>query len=411
MNRSFPNGESLLGVAGAGPQGGPGEGGRTRRLTIGGPRSPAPGVRSCCRANPGPSTNQPLGVSPRFVEPDANALRLVLFQQAIRYLFPTLLLIALIALATSARADDVPKLKEISVTSTLDGSPQPSLLWVPESAASEARPLLVSLHSWSGDYRQDRSEWYRQAVRRDWIYLQPNFRGVNDHPEGCGSPLARQDILDATEWVIRDHKVDTERIYLAGVSGGGHMSLLMAARHPQRFSAVSAWVGISDLSEWYRFHSRGGRPQRYAQMIAASCGGPPGSSAEVDREYHERSSIHFLQQAVGLPLDINAGVLDGKTGSVPIHHSLRAFNVVAAAGGYDTIPEAEMNVLWERGRLPEPGPDDETPDETYGRDILLRRQAGAARVTIFDGTHEALPSAACEWLSQQSRPTSSTSVK
>lgn len=146
-------------------------------------------------------------------------------------------------------------------------------------------------------------------------------------------------------------------------------------------------------------------------MIAASCGGAPGASDEVDRQYHERSSIHYLQQAVGLPLDINAGVLDGKTGSVPIHHSLRAFNVVAAAGGYDTIAEPEMDALWEHGRLPEPQPGDETPDASYGRDILLRRQAGAARVTIFDGTHEALPTAACEWLSQQSRPTSSSKVK
>jgi pimeloyl-ACP methyl ester carboxylesterase len=356
------------------------------------------------------SRNQPLGASPRFGESDAGALRLIPIRGAVCLLLPTLLLVQL-ALATPATADDVPKLSEISVTSTLDAAPQPSLLWVPESAQAEPRPLLVSLHSWSGDYRQDRSEWHWQAVRREWIYLQPNFRGVNDHPQACGSPLARQDILDATEWVLRAHNVDTERIYMAGVSGGGHMSLLMAARHPQRFSAVSAWVGISDLRDWYRFHARGGRPQRYAQMIAASCGGPPGVSEEVDRQYRERSSIHFLQQAVGLPLDINAGVLDGKTGSVPIHHSLRAFNVVAAAGGYDTISETEMDLLWERGRLPEPDPGDETLDETYGRDILLRRQAGAARVTIFDGTHEALPSAACEWLSQQSRPTSSSDVK
>lgn len=319
------------------------------------------------------------------------------------------LAVLLVALSTGAFAAG--PLTEISVVSTLDGTPQPSLLWVPPAATDEPRPLLVSLHSWSGDYRQDRSAWLEQALPRKWIYLQPNFRGVNDQPQACGSELARQDILDAVEWVIRNHNVNTEKIYLAGVSGGGHMSLLMAARHPQRFSAVSAWVGISDLTAWYEFHSQGGKPERYAQMIAASCGGPPGASPEVDRQYHERSSIHFLQQAAGLPLDINAGVKDGKTGSVPIHHSLRAFNVVAAAGNYPTIPESEMDLLWERGRLSEPQPGDETPDPSYGRDILLRRQAGAARVTIFDGTHEALPGAACEWLSQQSRPTSTSRVK
>ena len=131
----------------------------------------------------------------------------------------------------------------------------------------------------------------------------------------------------------------------------------------------------------------------------------PGASVEVDREYRERSPIFFLQNAVELPLDICAGVKDGKTGSVPIHHSLRAFNVVAEAGGHATIPAATMDELWGQGRLTSPQPEDEVEDPTYERAILLRRQAGKARVTIFDGGHEALPAAACDWLARQSRPT------
>lgn len=319
--------------------------------------------------------------------------------------FSTIIFAALLAALGTAIADaELPRLAEIRVTSTHDGTPQPSRLWLPDAAATEPTPLLVSLHSWSGDYTQDRSRWHQQAVDHGWIYLQPNFRGVNDHPEACGSPAARQDILDAIDWVIGRHNVDTSRIYLAGVSGGGHMSLLMAARHPERFSAVSAWVGISDLASWYRFHARGGKPERYARMIAACCEGAPGTSSAVDRQYRERSAIHYMHQAVGLPLDVNAGVRDGKIGSVPIHHSLRAFNVVAQAGGHETIPETEMDRLWEQGRLTPPQPGDEAADPTYGRAIRLRRQAGAARVTIFDGGHEAFPGAACAWLARQSRP-------
>lgn len=325
---------------------------------------------------------------------------------------PVLLRFTLVVLAVTGTGPmlagaDLPPLAEIRVTSTVDGSSQPSRLWAPE-VGDAAAPLLVSLHSWSGDYTQDRSEWQAQAVARNWIYLQPNFRGVNDHPEACGSALARQDILDAIAWVIQRHRVDTQRVYLAGVSGGGHMSLLMAARHPERFSAVSAWVGISDLEAWYQFHSRTGRPERYAQMIAASCGGAPGTSADVDQQYRERSSIHFLANAVGLPLDINAGVTDGKTGSVPIHHSLRAYNVVAGAGGHETIAEAEMDFLWEHGHLERPRASDDALDAAYERTILLRRQAGAARVTVFDGGHEGLPVSACRWLATQSRPTRPT---
>ncbi len=306
----------------------------------------------------------------------------------------------------SLAADGLPRLSEVQVVSTVDGEKQPVRYWAPESAKTQPTPVLVSLHTWSGDYTQDRSEWLREAVKRGWIYVQPNFRGRNDHPEACGSALARQDILDALDWAIGQFKADTARVYLAGTSGGGHMSLLMAARHPERFSAVSAWVGISDLADWYRFQSPEGKPGNYARMVAASCGGPPGASEEADREYRERSPIHFLQNAVGLPLDISAGINDGKTGSVPIHHSLRAFNVVAAAGGHETVPEPTMDELWDQGRLSSPQPGDEAVDPTYGRAILLRRSAGKARVTIFDGGHEDLPGAACNWLATQTRPTS-----
>ena len=58
-------------------------------------------------------------------------------------------------------ADDLPPLSEISVTSSLDGSRQPSRTWIPERASQRPTPLFVFLHSWSGDYRQDNSAWLK----------------------------------------------------------------------------------------------------------------------------------------------------------------------------------------------------------------------------------------------------------
>jgi poly(3-hydroxybutyrate) depolymerase len=313
-------------------------------------------------------------------------------------------LAALVMVGPVAGAD-APPMQEVRVTSTLDGTRQPARLWAPETAKTEPRPLLVQLHSWSGDFTQDRSDWLREAVRREWICLQPDFRGRNDHPEACGSRLARQDILDAIDWVSGRFTVDDSRIYLAGVSGGGHMTMLMAGYHADRFSAVSAWVGISDLADWHRFHVKDGVPQNYARMIALCCGGAPGASAEVDAEYRARSPLTVLHQVGDLHVDLNAGVKDGKTGSVPIHHSLRAFNAIAGAGGHPLIAEVEMDELWRTERLAKAGPRDTEEDPTYGRAIRLRRRAGNARVTIFDGGHEGLTAAACAWLAQKSRPT------
>jgi len=299
----------------------------------------------------------------------------------------------------------------IEVKSTLDQSLQPSLIWAPEAAKTTPTPLLVFLHSWSGTYKQNNAKWQKEAIKRGWIYLHPNFRGVNQQPEACGSQLARQDILDAIDYVIEHYQVDPSRIYLAGSSGGGHMTMLMAGHHPDRFSAASAWVGISDLADWYRFHVKDGKPQNYARMILKSLTEKPGVSSQVDAEYRDRSPLYWIGNATEVPLDLNAGVTDGQSGSVPFAHTLRAFNMLAEKNQTTPVSKAEMQQLWDHGKLKDPQSTDQATDETYGRDIHLRRNSGLARVTIFEGGHEGLPGPACEWLSKQSRDTSAFGKK
>ncbi|MFO1005186.1 MAG: prolyl oligopeptidase family serine peptidase [Planctomycetaceae bacterium] len=294
-------------------------------------------------------------------------------------------------------------LREAEILSSLDGQLQSIRYWIPEKPG--LHPVLLSLHSWSGDYKQDHSDWLREAYDREWVFLEPNFRGRNDNPAACGSALARQDLVDAIDWAIERNWADRERIYVAGVSGGGHMAMLLAAYHPQRISAVSAWVGISDLREWHTFHVKPDGPDNYALMTQASCGGAPGKSAEVDLEYYSRSPIHFLSHAASVPIDLNAGITDGKTGSVPIQHSLNAFNVIAKARNTPQITAEEIQQLWENGKLDSPQNGDTPDDPTYGRKIHLRRESGPSRVTLFEGGHEGLAHPACEWLAQQQRKT------
>lgn len=297
------------------------------------------------------------------------------------------------------------ELSEVTLASSLDGEPQAVKWWAPADDPERPRPLFVFLHSWSGDYRQDNTRWLRHAVARGWVFVHPDFRGPNRSPKACGSRWARQDILDAIDFAAERFSIDRSRIYLAGSSGGGHMAMLMAGHHPDRFSAVSAWVGISDLVDWHDFHTVDGEPQNYARMIRRSLGGPPGASPEIDAEYRDRSSIHFLHRVGDLPLDLAAGVRDGKSGSVPIRHTLRAFSVVARSHGNEPIPEGTIATLWEQGRLDDPRPTNLEADPTYDREIYLRRHSRNTRVTIFDGGHESLPDAACAWLAGQRRPT------
>jgi len=293
--------------------------------------------------------------------------------------------------------------EKILVPSSIDGTRQPCYVILPDrfDPAAKPVPLLVSLHTWSGDVEQRHPHMEKAAQRRGWIYLFPHFRGRNDNPQACGSIKAQQDILDATDWAIQHYPVDTRRIYLTGVSGGGHMSMLMAGRYPQKWTAVSAWVGINDLAAWEKRHSKG----RYGQMVRKSCGGAPGESAAIDEQYRNRSPMSWLGGATGLPLDLAAGVHDGHRGSVPIRHTLDAFNIVAKAQGVPVITAEEIaQISRPEGRLRQPRQSDRQADPTYDRAIYLRRVAGKARVTIFEGGHERLAEAAAEWLSRQVKP-------
>ena len=308
----------------------------------------------------------------------------------------------ILGLASSLAAEDNPlkgaTRRLVKITSSEDGTAQPCYVIEPKQLHKNAKgetPLLVSLHSWSGNYTQRNSAFEKACVEEGWIYVFPDFRGANKTPQACGSELAQQDILDAVAWAKSKYSIDPGRVYLAGVSGGGHMTMLMAARHPQQWTACSAWVGISDLAAWHAKHKDGG----YGQMMRACCEGAPGDSAAVDRQYRQRSPLTFLAQAKDVPLDIAAGILDGHTGSVPIRHSLDAFNVIALANDAKVISEDEIQQLSERdGRLKNPQPSDQVSDASFGRAIYLRRHAGESRVTIFEGGHEGIAKAAFAWL-------------
>lgn len=294
---------------------------------------------------------------------------------------------------------------EVEIPSSKDGQKQKALWWHPKSAGETSVPLLVMLHTWSGDYTQ--KKWKEPGLAeceaRGWAMIHPDFRGPNRHPKACASEFAVQDILDVVEWARKQIKVDDRRIYLTGTSGGGHMSLVMAGRAPELWAGVSAWVPISDLGQWHRDCAATSR--NYALHMEQCCGGKPDDSAKVDSEYHLRSPIAHLPNAMGLPIDINTGIHDGYTGSVPTSHSLVAFNVLANANGlaHLKLTDDEIRHIREKRSLPESLGKAAPGDKRRSKAILFRRQAGPARVTIFDGGHEGDMPTAIRWLAEQRR--------
>lgn len=289
--------------------------------------------------------------------------------------------------------------REIQYPSRADQTTQPALFYAP--ATGEPRPLLVALHSWSANYRQtSQVPMARWSIEKGWVFIHPNFRGPNKRPDATGSELVVQDILSAVEYAKRTAKVDTSRVYLVGGSGGGYASLLLAGRAPEVWTAVSAWVPITDLKAWYFESIR--KKQKYADDIVKSVGGIPNDGTPAEAECRQRSVVTYLARAKGLPLDINAGIHDGHRGSVPISHALNAFNLVAAPA--DRITPDAITWFVEKEQVPPSLAAGAADDPTYGaKKVLFRRQSGQVRVTIFEGGHELLPEAALAWLEKQRR--------
>ena len=283
--------------------------------------------------------------------------------------------------------------EEISYLSAADDTMQPARFYDPGSESPA--PMVVALHSWSGDYTQQThleiEEW---CVENGWAFMHPNFRGRNRRPEATGSELAVEDIVNAVDYAKRTTRIDENRIYLVGTSGGGYSCLLMAGRQPRLWAGVSAWVPIYDLEAWY--YETKDRELRYTGEIVASCGGAPGDSRQVDAEYRKRSPKTYMRKARGVNLHINAGVRDGYEGSVPISHSLLAFNAVAKQK--DRLSESEIGYFVDKAEVPE-ALVREIVDASYGdKQPLFRRTSGLATLTIFDGGHELIAPAAIAWI-------------
>ncbi|MBN1465147.1 right-handed parallel beta-helix repeat-containing protein [candidate division KSB1 bacterium] len=290
------------------------------------------------------------------------------------------------------------EVREIEYLSAADSSMQPALYY--DSGSSHAKPLLVGLHSWSADYRQEANvplaKW---CLQKDWVFIHPDFRGPNRTPQATGSQLVVADILSAVDYARQHENVDSSRIYLIGASGGGYTALQVVAHAPQLWAGVSVWAPISDLVEWY--HESAARGNAYADMLVASCGGVPGESDSVDAQYDQRSPRHFLQNAMSVALDINAGLQDGHTGSVPVSHALRAFNVLAA--DEQKLSDEQIDYFVTRAAVPAELQEDHDDPYYSDKHVLFRRTSNKARVTLFDGGHEIIPNAALHWLQRQAK--------
>lgn len=302
---------------------------------------------------------------------------------------------------SSEKSGWTPSFRKVGIPSSADSTLQPA--YFRKSQSQKPRPLIVSLHTWSGGYDQ-KDPMTADIETRDLNYIHPHFRGFNNRPESMVSPLVLSDIDDAIAYAVEHGNVDPDEIHIVGVSGGGMATIAAYMELSRPIKSFNAWVPISDLHAWY-WESLG-RRYNYASHIMAAIG----HDGRIDTEEAlRRSPLYkkFPEEArKNSILRIYAGIHDGHIGCVPVSHSVNFYNRIVGEMKYGTDSLEEiygyaekdpelvskdllLSVL-EKRVCPESIDND---DALLGRHIHLRRSSGPVSLIIFEGEHEQIPGA------------------
>lgn len=288
----------------------------------------------------------------------------------------------------------------VDIPSKVDSRPQKAYLY---QATEPGRPLIVSLHTWSGDYRQA-DPLAAEAKARNYNYIHPDFQGANTRPEAMGSERVVKNLQEAIEYAVKATGADAKEVHVIGVSGGGMATLLAYMNVTCPVKSFSAWAPISDLEAWY-WESKA-RGNKYAGHIEQATGsvGETFDAAEARRRSPLYGVIPRKQRRTS-QLFIYEGVHDGYTGSVPVTHAINMYNRVVGDWKYglaqseaanrqafvhaDLVSEDEIIRLLTLRCEPTADPTLKLGD----RQVWLQREAANTRLVIFEGTHEMLPCA------------------
>ncbi|WP_293750804.1 prolyl oligopeptidase family serine peptidase [uncultured Paraglaciecola sp.] len=129
-------------------------------------------------------------------------------------------------------------------------------------AANKKAPMVVMIHGgphYVRDYWSFDSE-VQLFANRGYAVLQINYRGSGGYGEKFeksgylqwGGKMI-QDIIDGTQYAVKNYAVDKNKMCLYGASYGGYAALMAAVRAPDTYKCTIGYVGIYDLNYAYAY--------------------------------------------------------------------------------------------------------------------------------------------------------------
>ncbi len=194
-----------------------------------------------------------------------------------------------------------------------DGKRIHAYLTVPHGSDGKNLPLIVNPHGGPIGPR-DNWEFNPEAqllASRGYAVLQVNYRGSGGYGRAFRDAGHRQwgegiqnDIIDATQWAIKNGHADPERICIYGGSFGGYSSLMAPIRAPGLFKCTFGYVGVYDVAMMF---DKGDIPQRESgQRYLRRTHGTD------TKEWNQNSPARRANE-VAIPVYLAAGARDVRT--------------------------------------------------------------------------------------------------
>ena len=232
---------------------------------------------------------------------------------------------------------------------SFDGTRVSARLYLPSQGLGFAgpRPLVYYVHG--GPQSQERPDfaWFSMPLIQfltlnGFAVFVPNARGSTgyglSYTKQVDHDWGGQDRLDhvhAMGLLARDERLDTRRAAVVGRSYGGYMTLTLAARHPELWSAAVDMFGPYDL-----LHFMETLPETWRAYFRLALGDP-----EHDREFLiERSPRTYLDQ-IRCPLLVIQGQNDPRVVESESRQVVEGLRAAGKQVEYLVFPDEGHDVL------------------------------------------------------------------
>ena len=216
-------------------------------------------------------------------------------------------------------------------------------LYVPTGFHGQALPLVVMLHG----CKQDPDDFAAGtgfnllAEQTPCLVLYPaqvqsanvsscwNWFGASDQQRGQGEPAI---IAGMTQQVIDDYGIDAAQVYVAGLSAGGAMAVIMGRTYPELYAAIGIHSGLP-------YGAAHDLPSALAAMKQGSAASTHAKAAlplivfhgERDATVHPRNADQIMVQSGmrGASPEVTQGRVDGGRSYTRTRHQDGEGNVIA----------------------------------------------------------------------------------